>query len=314
MVVTIVTNRRARNQSLALQPCPLDYPAREPGRVLAEGVTVRSRRSGFSMVDSFGLIGDTHGNLGFTVAMLDAFRERDVELVVILGDFGFLWLPERYGTEELDRLNAHLEGNGQSLLFVDGNHEDHRALTKYPVADDGVRWLASCVGHLPRGYRSTLKDGSVIAALGGANSIDFEQRVINESWWTEEGITDDDLVALGIARVDVLLAHDAPKSVPSLDDLLYVNTGRWSSFGVFYAEMGRRKFHRGFMQVKPAIQFSGHYHFAVDEVVEYTDGDERFSTRVIVLDCDYAFRKVGAIFRAVDRHVTFLDADGKDSR
>jgi hypothetical protein len=277
-------------------------------------VTLLKRPVAFPEVDLFGLIGDTHGNLGFTVAMLDAFRERDVELVVILGDFGFLWLPEKDGTEELDQLNARVEQNGQTLLFVDGNHEDHKALAKYPIADDGVAWLTSTIGHLPRGYRSTLKDGSVIAALGGANSIDFEHRVINESWWTEEGVTDDDLVALGNDRVDFLLAHDSPMFVPSLDDRLSANRTRWSEFGAFYAEMGRSKFHQGFIQVKPSIQFSGHYHFAVDEVVEYSDGEDRFSTRVVVLDCDYSFRKVGAIFRVADQNITFLDADGRNSR
>jgi hypothetical protein len=270
-------------------------------------------RAGFQSAATFGLLGDTHGNLGFTTMMLDAFRERDIRLVVILGDFGFLWLPEKDGTEDLDQLNVRVERNRQTLLFVDGNHEDHKALATYPIGDDGIRWLTSRIAHLPRGYRSTLKDGSVIAALGGANSIDVGNRVIDESWWTEEGITDEDLVALGSDHVDILLAHDAPRFVPSLDELLYLNAGRWSSFGLFYAEMGRRKFHQGFMRVKPSIQLSGHYHHAVDEVVEYTDGDHQFSTRVIVLDCDYAFRKVGAIFRVEDRAITFLDADGRDS-
>lgn len=270
-------------------------------------------RAGFQSAATLGLIGDIHGNLWFTIGMLDAFREREVQLVVVLGDFGFLWLPECYGTKTLDQLNLEVEQNGQTLLFVDGNHEDHLALATYPIAAEGIRWLTPAIGHLPRGYRSILKDGSVIAALGGANSIDVEQRVINESWWTEEGITDDDLAALGGTHVDVLLAHDAPRFVPSLDDLLIANRTRWSKFGVFYAEMGRRKFHQGFMQVKPSIQFSGHYHCAVDEVVEYSDGESRFSTRVIVLDCDYAFRKVGAIFRVADQIITFLDADGRDS-
>jgi hypothetical protein len=274
---------------------------------------VRAGLTEFRNVDAFGLIGDTHGNLGFTVAMLDAFGERDVDLVVVLGDFGFLWLPEKHGTKDLDQLNARVEQNRQTLLFVDGNHEDHKALAIYPIGDDGIRWLTSRIAHLPRGYRSTLKDGSVIAALGGANSIDVENRVINESWWTEEGITDEDLVALGSDHVDVLLAHDAPRFVPALDDLIFGNRKRFSQFGVFYAEMGRRKFHQGFMRVKPSIQFSGHYHHAVDEVVGYTDGDYQFTTRVVVLDCDYAFRKVGAIFRVIDRNLTFLDADGKDS-
>jgi Calcineurin-like phosphoesterase superfamily domain len=276
-------------------------------------MTVRSGLAQFPDVDAFGLVGDTHGNLGFTAAMIDAFRVREVKLVIILGDFGFLWLPEQNGTDELDQLNAQVERNGQTLLFVDGNHEDHLALAMYPVAGDGIRWLTSAIGHLPRGYRSTLSDGSVIAAFGGANSIDFEHRVINESWWTEEGITNEDLLALGSDRVDVLLAHDAPMFVPTLEDLIFVNRTRFSPVGVFYAEMGRRKFHQGFMQVKPSIQFSGHYHFAVDEVVEYPDGEDRFSTRVIVLDCDRAFRKVGAIFRVADRDVTFLDGDGKNS-
>jgi hypothetical protein len=266
-----------------------------------------------SEVDAFGLIGDAHGNLGFATGMLDAFRDRDVELAVVLGDFGFLWLPEEYGTDDLQKLDSHLERNAQTLLFVDGNHEDHLALARYPIASDGIRWLASRIGHLPRGYRSRLKDGSVIAALGGAHSVDFEYRVLNESWWLEESITDDDLAVLGTKPVDILLAHDAPKFVPALDEYLNRNAGGWSQVALFYAEMGRRKFHQGFMQVQPTIQFSGHYHHAIDETVDYTDGDDHFTTRVIVLDCDFAFRQVGAVFTVAGRRIELLDADGRPS-
>jgi hypothetical protein len=47
-------------------------------------------------------------------------------------------------------------------------------------------------------------------------------------------------------------------------------------------------FHRGFMAVKPAVFVGGHYHFFIDQVVEYNAGNDTFTTRVIVLDRDGA--------------------------
>jgi hypothetical protein len=246
--------------------------------------------------------------------MLDAFLVRGIRLVVVLGDFGFLWKVEERGQEDLQRLTDHLRDHSQVLLWVDGNHENFTALHQYSVVSEGIRWITESLGHLPRGYRTSLANGMTLAALGGANSIDFEIRTLGKSWWFEEAITDDDLIVLGDEHADILLAHDAPLDVPKLDNYLVRTASSWTPDGVFYAEVGRQNFHRGFMQVKPSFQFGGHYHRSVDQTVHYGDGDDAFDCRVVILDCDHAYHQVGAIFRIADQHIAFLDADGLESR
>lgn len=242
--------------------------------------------SALSAALRIGIVGDTHGDMGFMLSTFRTMHGRGIRTLVVLGDFGFIW-PGRNWDNDLDKLSRRLRDTAQTLFFVDGNHEDFTRLYTFPVADDGLRWVRPNIAHIPRGWRTTLMSGRALAALGGANSIDAAERRAGTSWWREESITETDLALLGDRRADVLIGHDAPLDVPQLDSWLKESSARWSTSGLEYADAGRAMFHRGFMQVRPALYLGGHYHHHVDEFIDY-DEDNRFTSRVVLLDMNGA--------------------------
>ena len=238
---------------------------------------------GLSAASRIGFLGDTHGDMQHVLTVARTMSARGIELLVVLGDFGFLWPGHNWGID-IDKLSRRLKATHQTLAFVDGNHEDFDLLYKFAVADDGLRWIRPNIAHIPRGYRTTLASGATLAALGGANSVDIGHRVLGRSVWAEESITEADLDALGHGHADVLIGHDAPLGLPTLDAWLAATDHGWPPAGLRYSAEGRAMFHRGFLQVQPRIYLGGHYHRHVDEPVIFTAGDAEFQTRVVILD------------------------------
>ncbi|WP_403025216.1 metallophosphoesterase [Salinibacterium sp. GXW1014] len=230
-----------------------------------------------------GFIGDVHGDMQHLLAAMNIMWNHGVQVLVVLGDFGMVW-PGRNWSAELDKINRRLSVRGQTLYFIDGNHEDFDALYKFPLGDDGLRTLRQKVIHIPRGTRMTLSSGRTLAALGGANSIDADSRIAGRSWWPQESITDDDLASLGADPADVMIGHDAPLDLPALDRHLAATEHLWSESGLVYADAGRRVFHRGFTQVRPHLYLGGHYHLHVDQTVDFLAGEDRSRCRTVILD------------------------------
>ena len=104
------------------------------------------------------------------------------------------------------------------------------------------------------------------------------------SWWPEESITEDDLDALGNEPVDVLLGHDSPLHVPTLDEQLTRTDHWWPENGRRYSAAGRAMFNRGYLQVRPQLYLGGHYHCHIDQHVDQRrDDGTLFDSRVVVL-------------------------------
>ncbi|SEB74148.1 Calcineurin-like phosphoesterase superfamily domain-containing protein [Paramicrobacterium humi] len=258
-----------------------------------------------------GLLGDVHADLNHVLAATGMLNHKGIKLVVQLGDFGFVWNgPGREAT--LDRLDQFLHSRAQTLLFLDGNHEDFDLLESFPISSDGVRWIRDYIGHLPRGYRTRLISGHSLAVLGGANSIDVGYRQRGSSWWEQEQITDeDDLARLGTQHADVLLSHDAPLHVPALDATLRSADKYWPPRSLAYARAGRRMFHKGFLQVRPQLSIGGHYHQFIDATVDYELPDGAFTSRVIVLDEGGTFRGNCAILTLPTLDIEVFDVEGR---
>ncbi|SEB52944.1 hypothetical protein SAMN04489806_0992 [Paramicrobacterium humi] len=257
-----------------------------------------------------GLMGDVHGDRNHIFRAANMFGRRGIRVIIQLGDFGMIW-PRRNWPIDLNALDVFLGDQDQTLLFVDGNHEDHPLLETFPVSSTGIRWVGERIGHLPRGYRAVFSNGIRLAALGGANSIDRYRRLEGRDWWAQEQITLADLRVLGEEPVDVLLSHDVPLGVPSLDRHLASIRDFVPRQGIRYAERGRRMFHEGFVQVRPRLSLAGHYHWHVDETIEFETESESFATRVVVLDAQGASRGNCAILNLDDLSVEVIDVEGR---
>ncbi len=239
-----------------------------------------------STADRIGFLGDTHGNMDHTLKAARHLANQDVRVLIVVGDFGFLWPGQNWGLN-LAKLSRHLTRNNQTLYFVDGNHEGFPQLLGFPISQDGLRWVTPVIAHIPRGWRTTLASGRTMAALGGANSIDYQHRIPGRSWWPEETITDTDLTTLGTQPAEVMIGHDAPLNLPTLDRMLATTQQNWSTDALAYAAAGRETFHQGFLHVKPKLYVGGHYHLHVDDTVDYETTDKQpFRCRVVLLNCD----------------------------
>jgi hypothetical protein len=170
----------------------------------------------------------------------------------------------------------------------------------FPVDEWGYRRLSRRIIWLPRGWRGTSAAGTVVASLGGANSINRDRRDPSVSghvaaWHPEEQITEHDLRTLGSNTVDILLGHDAP-----ISKALKRHTARqrraWTPDGIAYAAAGQAMFHRGVHQVRPKLVLSGHYHHYLDTTVRLQPhGDESATVRSVILDRNRTAHSVGIV-------------------
>ena len=106
------------------------------------------------------LTGDTHGDLDrFRHGRLRWLGKRDI--VVVLGDFGFVWDG---GAEEQKKLDW-LRKRPYTLLFLDGSHENYDLLAQYPTVElfgGKVQALGGNLYHVCRG--SVLELGKPVPA------------------------------------------------------------------------------------------------------------------------------------------------------
>ena len=165
------------------------------------------------------ITGDTHGTADWEKINTTNFPEQKEltkdDYLIILGDFGGVW----DGAEQDRYILKTYDKRSFTTLFIDGNHENHDLLDKYPVEEwkgGKIHRITDSVFHLMRGQVYTI-DGSTFFTMGGAESTDREYRKEGESWWARELPSDEEYeeALCNLARhnfnVDAVLTHCAPE-------------------------------------------------------------------------------------------------------
>lgn len=179
------------------------------------------------------ITGDTHGELErFKQAPLRKAGRQDV--VIVLGDFGFVWDGSAEEQKRLDWLRAR----PYTLLFIDGSHENYDLLENYPMGEKfcaRVHELGGSVYHVCRG--SVLEiEGKSYLCFGGADSPDKDDRVPGENWWPREAPSDEEYafceenLARRDHRIDYVLTHDAPSKFLNFGQLAMGESNRLHDF------------------------------------------------------------------------------------
>lgn len=165
------------------------------------------------------ITGDTHGTADWEKINTSNFPEQKEltkdDYLIILGDFGGVWdgaEQDRYILKTYDKRNF-------TTLFIDGNHENHDLLDKYPVEEwngGKIHRISDSVIHLMRGQVYEI-EGVKFFTMGGAESTDREYRREGESWWARELPSDEEYeealcnLEKHDFKVDVVLTHCAPE-------------------------------------------------------------------------------------------------------
>jgi len=225
--------------------------------------------------------GDWHTNSHWARQTVRRAAQAGVQVIAHVGDFGF-WPRLRGGPQYLIDLEKALAEHGITLLFLDGNHEDHETLAPFHRSSTAAM-ITDHIGYLPRGLRWEWF-GQTWCAVGGAPSVNRPDLTEGVDWFPGEELT------LRQAReiadegpVDVLLTHDCPTGVDELDRWLATENpyaDRWAQ-----TELDRAAAHRELLgevvdALVPKHLFHGHYHR------EYTGTRNAGATAVHGLDCD----------------------------
>lgn len=184
-------------------------------------------------------IGDTHGvceareKLVYNTSLKDATSE---DFVIVCGDFGLPFLDkdliewkmkQEYirGDTRYTKCISELNNQNYTLLFVDGNHDNHSYWNTQPTEE----WHGGKVHrhpnikrcyHLMRGEIYDI-DGYKIFTFGGALSIDKEYRTPNIDWWYQEeaSVAETEYAIDNLNKhdnkVDIVVTHTIPQSLIS---------------------------------------------------------------------------------------------------
>lgn len=243
--------------------------------------------------------GDWHANSFWARAAIDYAAEQEADVIVHLGDYGYEFTNEFRRTVESALLRT-----GLTLFFVDGNHENFHKLYNWPIKH-GLRQVSKRVYHLPRGF-SWIWNEVQFLALGGAFSVDRQWRVLNESWWAEETLTEMNIAyASAAGAVDVMVSHDCPSGVyiPGLEQGAIM----FPHDALVQANEHRHRLREVVDAIQPRFIWHGHYHRAYMTTHDFGYGP----VQVCGLDMDGVSLRanVMAVDLATLKKETSADAD-----
>ena len=105
------------------------------------------------------ITGDLHGDTAALTMIARQLREGDA--LFVAGDFGFVFWDNKDEHVFLDDVDRFLQKINGYVIFADGNHENHRALNKFPVEqwnNARVHMIRSRIIHVLRGEVLCLKN------------------------------------------------------------------------------------------------------------------------------------------------------------
>lgn len=224
------------------------------------------------------------------MSALNLFKRNGVYTIIQVGDFGF-W-PGKVGQAFLNDVTKILTANGQYMIVVPGNHEDYRHINSLQKDADGWLDAKPRLRVAPRGHRWT-HEGVSFVALGGAPSVDRAWRVQAQRrsgfpvWWPEEEVTQEDVdVTVAGGYADVMIAHDAPWGVPTIEKRIKDNPQGFEDEDLEYALVGRTRMLEAVIGVSPKLYVHGHYHFPVNDKITTPTGEE---VRIFGLSADMTY-------------------------
>lgn len=177
------------------------------------------------------ITGDLHGDERREMIPLIEFEKahhftKD-DILIICGDFGFIWSDQARTSREyfiLQKLQEHLslcldyfESAPWTTVFVDGNHECFPRLYSFPQKTwmgGHVHEVRKHVYHLMRGELYNIQ-GTTVFTMGGAQSTDRAHRIAGYTWWEEEMPSDEEYAHARktleqLSSVDLIITHCAP--------------------------------------------------------------------------------------------------------
>jgi Icc-related predicted phosphoesterase len=183
------------------------------------------------------LVGDLHNEF---YALNTIINKKHPDIVICCGDFGY-W-PRWKDSQKI----SDIKPQGAKIYWIDGNHDDH-----WSIRDRKTDELEKDIIYMPRGSTMKLEDGKNILFMGGAWSIDEDQRTEGWDWFREETISYADMQDLPKEDIDIFITHTCPEEI--IDDLIkYYPEKRGEPSNIALSELWK--------MYKPELWIFAHWH------------------------------------------------------
>lgn len=200
------------------------------------------------------------------------YEARNLGATVLLhgGDFGYNYNIDYSTMKEFNqKVLLALKDTGMTLMFIDGNHDNHEYLRSLPSNSSGMKPIPESDGRLvyiPRGTRWEM-GGVTFAGVGGAYSLRPYRFVEGVSVFSDlECPTDVDINRLGLTSVDVLLTHEVPSYIHLPHSVPVTESDVAKGMEV------RNQLTRLYENVTPKVALTGHWHRYFKDKVKTPNG------------------------------------------
>lgn len=143
------------------------------------------------------VLGDVHCNWSVISEFCKNYQDT---LIIQAGDFGLGFHHPKKEYYALKKLNKTLHDSHNELIAIRGNHDNPKRFVGKWVEEEIL---------LADDYHIVEFGDIKIQLVGGAISIDREERIAGQSWWSGEQIK---FQPERIEKVDVLITHAPPKN------------------------------------------------------------------------------------------------------
>jgi Icc-related predicted phosphoesterase len=183
------------------------------------------------------LVGDLHNQFSNLNVLINRHKP---DTVICCGDFGY-W-PRWQASQKI----SDIKPQGAKIYWIDGNHEDHWA-----IRDRETDEIEKDIIYMPRGSTMKLEDGRNALFMGGALSIDKNQRREGWDWFPEETISYANMQDLPEEKVDIFITHTCPEEL--VDELIkYYPEKRGEPSNVALSQLWK--------MYKPELWIFAHWH------------------------------------------------------
>lgn len=163
------------------------------------------------------LCGDIHGEfVTFGYLIKERYKIKN-SYIFQLGDFGMGFYTDNYYSQALQRLDEKLQEDNNHLFVFRGNHDSpvYFQQTNNPFECKNITFL--------KDYSELNLLGLNLLIIGGAISIDRQDRVEGRSYWKDEVFIFDETFDFSKKKYDVVLTHTRPKSCGAFKGFLNIS-------------------------------------------------------------------------------------------
>ena len=197
------------------------------------------------------IVGDLHGTFGAMKLSILHYNIRDCILICV-GDLGVGFHHPNREPSIWRNLNSFFAEHNIHFYSIRGNHDD-------PKYFSGPNRINLSNFHLLPDYHRETFNGETFLFVGGAISVDRKDRILNKSYWSDEGFVFKPELA---NQCDVLITHSAPQWNGPTDKS---NISYWCEVDrkLWDECCQERKDHTSLIQLcKPKKHYCGHFHIS----------------------------------------------------